>query len=155
MSFFDPNTVEEVAGGFTPLAPGWYRTMVEGAQTKTTKAGNGKYVSVVLGVIDGPGKGRKLFCNFNIDNPSPQATQIGKGQFKRFLKAAGITTALATETEMQTKVQHKVLYTLVGICRDFNTGEMTSNEAKDWSNEPKAMAQPVKVKDAADLGIPF
>jgi hypothetical protein len=154
--FFDPSKVEDV-GGFEPIPAGWYRVMVDGVEIKPTKAGNGTICGIKMHVVDGPHGKRILFANFNIQHSSPEAERIGKGQFKRFLKAIGITTPITTAQEAAEKITNKLLYVLVSIGKHYQSGEPT-NEVKDYNDQPKA---PVVTKAAAstpkdDLAdIPF
>ena len=64
---------------------------------KTTKAGTGRYISAKCEVIEGPFKGRVLYANFNIQNPSDKAQQIGQAQLKEALKALGKNNVTDTE----------------------------------------------------------
>jgi hypothetical protein len=100
-------------------------------------------------VVDGPHAKRMLFTNFNIVHSNPDAERIGKGQFKRFLKAIGITTAIKDAQEAHAKISNKVLYVLVAIGKHYQSGEPT-NEVKDYNHEPKVE----KVKGPAALSSP-
>lgn len=71
-----------------PLASGKYAVIVEKAEVADTKSG-GKMIKAQFKVIDGPGAGRFIFDQFNIQNANPQATQIGLGQLKGMMKAFG------------------------------------------------------------------
>lgn len=89
---FDPSEVDDV--DFELLPEGTYRLAVVDGELKTTRAGTGKYVAIALQVVTGPHKDRRIFDNFNVENPNPKAAQIGRAEFKRFLAALGITTAV-------------------------------------------------------------
>jgi len=132
--FFDPNQVEEVGPiGFEPLPAGWYQVMIDSAAVKSTQSG-GSRIAVQLAVV---GQKRKLFCNFNTVNENPEAVRIGKGQFKRFCKAAGITESFNTSQDMSARLAGKTLHVLVGMTKNYKTGE-PDNEVKDYNHEPKA-----------------
>lgn len=73
---FDPQSVEPQAD-FDVLAPGKYSVQIEKADVKVTKKGNGHLLELQMVVLDGPGKGRKLWSRINIDNPSQQCVEIG------------------------------------------------------------------------------
>lgn len=81
----DLTNVQEVG----PLPPGNYNVVIEKAEVKPTKAGNGEMIKVQLKVLDGACAGRSIFEQFNIRNPNPEATQIGLGQLKGMLKSFG------------------------------------------------------------------
>lgn len=66
-----------------------YNCVVEKAEVSPTKTG-GEMIKLQLKIMDqGPWFGRSLFDNFNIKNNNPQAVQIGCGQLKTFMRAAG------------------------------------------------------------------
>lgn len=75
---------------FDLIAPGWYPAIIERSEVKTTKAGTGHYINEQYGILDGPGKGRKVFKNFNIQNPSEKAVNIGLRELQDLNKAIGI-----------------------------------------------------------------
>jgi len=67
----------EAQKDFDVLPPGKYPVQIETAVVKPTKAGNGHYAELVLVVLDGPCKNRKLWDRINIDNPNPVCVKIG------------------------------------------------------------------------------
>lgn len=72
-----------------PIPDGAYACVVEKAEVTNTKSG-GEMVKLQLKVADqGAFFGRAIFDNFNIKNANPQAVQIGLGQLKTFMRAAG------------------------------------------------------------------
>lgn len=85
----DPNS-EEPRQGFEPLKPGTYPVEVELAEIKTTRAGNGKYLKVILVVIGEQYAGRKLFANINIVNPNEDCVRIGRQELAELARACGI-----------------------------------------------------------------
>lgn len=75
------------SGGTIPA--GRYVCVVEKAEVAPTRSG-GEMIKVQLKVCEqGPFFGRSIFDQFNIKNANPQAVQIGLGQLKSFMKAAG------------------------------------------------------------------
>lgn len=99
---FDSSQVEP-QGDFQVLPPGNYTVLVEEAEQKDTKAGTGKYIKLKLQVTDGPSKGRVLFDQINIVNPSQQCVEIGLRCLSALCRAVGIVR-LRDETELINKV---------------------------------------------------
>lgn len=88
---FGPNgfdrSSEEPARGFEPLPPGKYPVQIQKVEVKATKAGNGSYLWLEMEIFDGPQKGRKVFSNLNLDNPSEQAVKIARKELSAILYA--------------------------------------------------------------------
>lgn len=76
-------------GDFQPLPPGWYQVSIEKAELKTTKAGTGKYVKLMMTVLGPTGSNRKVFTNINIVNPEPTAQKIGRREMGALQMAIG------------------------------------------------------------------
>jgi hypothetical protein len=83
---FDPNSVEP-ASDFDVLPAGKYPVIIEAVETKATKAGNGHYLELRLCILDGIGKGRKLWERLNVDNPSEKAVQMARRSLSALVKA--------------------------------------------------------------------
>ena len=83
-------------GDFQPLPPGWYQVSIEKAELKTTKAGTGKYVKLMMTVLGPTGSNRKVFTNINIVNPNPTAQQIGRREMGALQMAIGKPRATDT-----------------------------------------------------------
>lgn len=69
---------------------GTYSVQIEKAEEKKTKDGTGSYVNITLNILGPTQAGRKLFTLFNIENKNPMAAQIGLGQLKQMVSAAGL-----------------------------------------------------------------
>lgn len=69
------------------LKEGIYNVLVDKAELKETKAGN-QAMSMTFTILDGEGRGRKLFHQFNLTG-SEKAVEISRGQIKSMLKLAG------------------------------------------------------------------
>lgn len=75
---------------FDLIPPGWYPAMIEKSEVKVTKKGDGHYINEQFGILDGTAKGKKVFKNFNIQNPSDKAVNIGLRELQDLNKAIGI-----------------------------------------------------------------
>lgn len=85
------------------MAVGWYTIMVEKAEVKPTKAGDGKYLKVQSVVVSETGKGRKLYRNFNLANKNQQAVEIGIRELVEFSRSLGVPNP-KDESELIDKV---------------------------------------------------
>jgi len=94
---FNVNEIPEQENNFDPLPAGWYTTVIAGAELKTTKAGNGQFISVRYDVTGPSHQGRVVFGNINISNPNPKAEEIGHQQFGSLLRAIGLTACEDTD----------------------------------------------------------
>jgi len=84
-------------GNFEPLPAGWYTVVVNGAEIKNTKAGNGQYIAVRYDVTGPTHQGRVVFGNLNIKNPSPKAEEIGRQQLGELMRAVGLSALQDTD----------------------------------------------------------
>lgn len=94
MDFFNIDFSEvKSTGNFEPVPIGTYLVISDDAELKTTKNGEGNYISIKYKIIDGDQEGRFLFSNYNIINKNPEAQKIGQQQLKNFMDAAGLKQA--------------------------------------------------------------
>ena len=129
------NTPAEKDSANEALPPGQYRVLVESTAWKPTKAGTGHFAAIIFQVVQGQWQGKKLFANFNLDNPSEVATRIGKAEFKRFLMAIGVMTPIRDEHDMQRELVNKSCY--VDVENELYQGEQQA-KVKSYSAQPGA-----------------
>lgn len=79
----------EPAAPMGVLAPGTYRAEITNTEVKTTKAGNGSYLSVEFTVTDGPAARRKLWNIYNLENPNDKAVEIAQRELSALCGAVG------------------------------------------------------------------
>ena len=84
---FDAEKVEPV--GFDPLPVGTYSAIIQSAEKKATKAGDGHYANLKIHIVDGPHKGRVLFDILNIWNKKEMTKRIAAGQLSSICRAIG------------------------------------------------------------------
>lgn len=77
-------------GRVGPVPSDWYKAVADQSEIKPTKNGDGAYLSVRFTIIEGPFQGRKVFTNFNLKNPNPQAVEIGYAQLSAFAHAVNV-----------------------------------------------------------------
>ena len=90
---------EEVApaGSFEPVPPGDYLMQIVESEMRETRAGNGRYLRLVLEGLEGAAKGRKFFDNLNLENPNPQTVQIAERRLSSICYAVGVLEPTASE----------------------------------------------------------
>lgn len=143
---FDPKTVED-NDSFSPLPEGDYKVAVLDGELKTTKAGNGTYVAMSFAVASGPHKDRRIFSNFNIENPSEKATQIGRAQFKRFLAALGIVEKVSIDPAFFRKLQNKTL--LATVDHEVGQDGKTRERVRRFDSTQQLASVPQQQRKAA------
>lgn len=87
---FDASKVKPDEGRPAPLPEGRYRLAATASEWKDTKNKKGKYIAWTFTVLEGPFKGRKIFEQMNLQNPSQQASDIAKGQLSALCHAVGV-----------------------------------------------------------------
>jgi hypothetical protein len=89
LSGFDANEVPEQQS-FDALPKGVYPCIATESEMKPTKRGDGEYLQFTFEVLDGAGKGRKLWARMNMRNPNPTAQDIGQRELGAFCRAVGV-----------------------------------------------------------------
>lgn len=148
-SGFDPQSVEP-QGDFEVLTPGKYPVFVESAEVKQTKNGDGHYIKLQLSILDGHGKGRKLWDNINIDNPNQKCVEIGLRSLSALGQAIGLnsisdTSQLLNKTCIaHVKVRHDDQYGDKNEIRTYSA--LTQNPLPEYGRtySPPTIAQPTE-----------
>ncbi len=82
----------EPATGFKPLPNGEYQVIVDKAEEKPTKRGDGVQMVATLRVVDGQYANRTLFYRINLANPNPKCVEIGRAELSALCRATGVMT---------------------------------------------------------------
>ena len=69
------------------LPAGDYLVHIVKSQMKETKARNGHYLMLQFVVLEGPYKGKSVFANLNLDNPSAIAVEIATKELNSICQA--------------------------------------------------------------------
>lgn len=77
---------------FDVLPAGWYPVCVVESEIVESQSGKGRYLKIVLQVLHGPFKNRKLWDNLCMWSTNPTAAQIAKGQFSALSRSVGIAS---------------------------------------------------------------
>lgn len=98
-------------GEFTPLPDGKYIVVVESAEIKPTRAGDGRMLKLQLGVTGPTHQGRKLFDNLLLAHPKPVVVEIAQERFASICTALGKPAISDTQelvgAEMMARVKAK------------------------------------------------
>lgn len=88
----------EQRGEYEELPNGVYQLEIEASEVAPTKAGTGTILKTTNSVVAPEEfKGRKLFNSYNLENPNPQAQEIGQRQFASLCRAIGVQSVEDSE----------------------------------------------------------
>lgn len=93
---FDANNVEP-SESFDVLPKGKYLCMAVASQIKPTKSGTGEYLEITFEVLDGHGKGRKIWERLNIRNANKKAEEISQRALSALCRAVGVLNLQDTD----------------------------------------------------------
>lgn len=145
---FEPATIEPQTD-FPVLPPGKYPVLIEEAEVRQTKKGDGHYIRLVMKVLDdGLYKGRKVFDQINIQNPSTQCVEIGL----RTLSALGRALGLQAITD-SAQLVNQVVIAHVKVKDDQNNVRTYSATAGNPSAPTPAHVR-YSPSSGADTGAP-
>lgn len=114
-----------------PMPDGPYPIEVEQAAEMDNRAGTGRYLELVLRVIDGPHRGRKLWVRYTSQHESEKAETIGLAQIRDASVALG-----KPQWEHESELQGRRGVVKVGRQKDNNE----RNEVKGWVMSPEQRA---------------
>lgn len=91
-SKFDATTHDtEQRGDYEELPNGIYKLEIEASDVVPTKAGDGTILKTTSVVVEPEEyKGRKLFTNYNLENKSALAQELGQKAFASLCRAIGV-----------------------------------------------------------------
>lgn len=91
MSQYSFNAAEvEPSTGFDLIPSGDYVAVINDAELKDNKAGNGKYISFEFEIIEGDFTGRKIWSNLNVEHPNAEAVKIGRADLSAICRAVNV-----------------------------------------------------------------
>jgi hypothetical protein len=155
---FDVSDVEMTAAptSYEPIPEGEYTLKAVEAEEKATSKGDGSYIKVKFEVVKGDYATRLIWQNFNHNNPSEKAQNIGRQQLIGWAAACGKPDAEDTD-----KLLDKPFLASVAIEKGTG-GYSDSNRIKAFLSgaaesapkaAPKAAAKPAPA--AAKTGNPW
>lgn len=86
---FSVNDVPVSTSNYDPIPAGWYNAVINGAEVKSTKAGNGKYLNMRYDITGETHAGRVVFGMITVQNPNTTAETIGQQQLGELCRAIG------------------------------------------------------------------
>jgi hypothetical protein len=99
---------EAISDPFTPLPADWYEAEILSSEVKSTKAKDGKYISLKFVILEGEFKDRFVFTNLNIVNKSDVAVRIAQSDLKKICDACGVDSLEDTEDLHNVPMQIKL-----------------------------------------------
>ena len=88
---FKAEEVSTEDGGFEPIPAGDYEALILNSEARTTKRGDGSYLSLCFKIINHDEyENRLVWCNLNLDNPSPRAVEIAQRDMAAICRATGV-----------------------------------------------------------------
>jgi hypothetical protein len=126
---------------FEALPPGEYTVMVTDSAIKTTQAGTGRYISLEFDVqAPDAFRGRKLWDNMNIENPSAEAVEIAKRQLAQLVQSCGLQ-----EIQDTTQLHHIPVVAIVKVDRkDATRNQIKGYKAAGGQPAPQPQAAPMQ-----------
>jgi hypothetical protein len=88
---FNANDVKPTAS-FDPIPAGKYLAAIVDSTTKPTKNGAGEYLEIVLEVLEGPYKGRRLWERLTLKHPNDVVVRIASANLSAICHAVAVMT---------------------------------------------------------------
>ena len=131
---FNANDVKPTAS-FDPIPAGKYLAAIVDSTTKPTKNGAGEYLEIVLEVLEGPYKVRRLWERLTLKHPNDVVVRIASANL------SAICHAVAVMTLRDSHELHDIPMTVtVALRKRDDNGEMV-NVVKGYAKrEPSASA---------------
>lgn len=116
---FNAQDHDTTQSDYSELPNGIYRMEIEVSDVAPTKDGKGTILKTTNVVVDPEEyRGRKLFNNYNLENQSAQAQEIGQKQFAALCRAIGVD-----EVEDSEDLHFKVFTVKVGLGKPSKDGQ--------------------------------
>ena len=94
---------------FDPIADGWYNAEITKSTYKENAKKTGHNANLSFNILDGKTKGRLLFVNLSLDNPSQETVQMAEKELATICRAIGIAGVEDTEDLHGKPMQIKVV----------------------------------------------
>lgn len=160
---FDTTQVED--SDFELLPPGEYPVMIESAVIKDTKKCTGKKLEICAAIVDGPGKGRKLWDNYCIQHQNPKTESIARSKLAKLCKNCGISL-MRSEQELvgKTVVANVVVDDKYNKIKEYSSYDPTNQQAASlcakrhkpnaWHNDVYDLEEPVTQQQPDTSAVP-
>jgi hypothetical protein len=137
---FDANTVAP-SQSFELMPVHWAQGQIIDSEMKTTKAGTGEYLEMVIEIMGGEFNARKLWLRLNLASQNPKAVEIAKADLSKLCRAIGILQV------PESTMLHNIPF-------DIKIGLEKPREGFEQRNEVKDYATLGKYTQAAGYAAP-
>lgn len=132
---------------FAPIPNGEYPVVITDSEMKDTRSGDGQYLQLVLEVIDGPMKGRKLWDRLNLFNRNSTTVLIAQKALSQICHAVG-----PLEPQDSAELHGKPLVARVIVKED--PGYEARNEVRGYSALGGSPTEPAQTAPAPQQNAP-
>jgi len=148
---FDATAHDTTQSDYAELPNGIYRIEIEASEVKPTSNGKGTILKVTNTVIEPEDyAGRKLFNNYNLENESAQAQEIGQKQFASLCRAIGVS-----EVDDSEDLHFKAYTVKIGLGKPSKDGQYPARaEIKRYYFEDEGELPPPAVDDVQPKPAP-
>jgi hypothetical protein len=120
---------------FAPVPNGDYPVVITESEMKPTKSGEGQYLQLVLEIIEGPYKGRRIWDRLNLVNPNHTAVEIAQRTLSQICHAVNHLTVQDT-----VELHNKPMMAKVVVRQ--SPGYDDANEVKEYKASSLTQAPP-------------
>lgn len=148
---FDATAHDTTQSDYAELPNGIYRVEIEASEVKQTANGKGTILKVTNTVIE-PEEyaGRKLFNNYNLENESAQAQEIGQKQFASLCRAIGVA-----EVDDSEDLHFKAYTVKIGLGKPSKDGQYPARaEIKRYYFEDEGELPPPAIDEVQPKAAP-
>jgi len=126
---------------FEPLQNGEYTMVITDSEMKPSKSG-GQYLQLILEVVDGQNKGRKVWDRLNLENSNRTAVEIAQRQLSQLCHAIGIMCPDDSQDLHNKPILVKIAY------RPASGKFEASNDVKGYKPLGGSVAAPAQTQQA-------
>jgi hypothetical protein len=128
---FDASTVEP-RKAFEPIPADTYVAAIVASEMRPNKARTGTFLELVLQILDGEFKNRRLWARLNLEHPNPTVVEIAKAELSAICRA--VEVLVPTDS---TELHNIPLMIRVRTKKRTDTGEFV-NEIAGYQPMPTA-----------------
>lgn len=129
---FNAQDYDTTQSDYAELLNGIYKIEIEASEVKPTSNNKGTILKVTNVVVEPEDyAGRKLFNNYNLENESAQAQEIGQKQFAALCRAIGVS-----EVEDSEELHFKPYVVKVGLGKPQYEKNGRGEVVKDSNGDP-------------------
>lgn len=142
---FDAGEIETNTGEYELIPEGYYVASIIDSEERTTKDGQGKYISLCLEILEGKFKTRRIWPKLNIKNNNPKSVQISMADLASICKATGVMCPTNTQELHEIPIVVKVKIS------PPKNGYEASNDISTYIAADASGAQKAQDTDAANV----